>query len=188
MTKKHRNIIISAIVVIYFILCGLWSYVIKEVYWKGGQYLSSSNIEESKQRGCFVETLTIDPSQVMINDTEYHFKEVWIENKHDLFFVVVLIPGVIEYPIFKNRDGFNINFNFENSIIPPFFKDWSFVVEGMGRSFGITILNIGNESIGYFSERIDNNDWNSINVLLTTNWEFKDAKKFKINKITQQAQ
>ena len=67
-------------------------------------------------------TLTIDPSQVMINDTEYHFKEVWIENKHDLFFVVVLIPGVIEYPIFKNRDGFNINFNLKTVSFPPSLK------------------------------------------------------------------
>jgi hypothetical protein len=186
MKNKQRILIIAVVMMLYLVVCAVWANFSKEVGWKGGQQLSAGSMHESKRRGCFVEPLTFHPSKIEIESINVQIEEVWIEQQHNISSIIVIIPGILEYPIFKNRAGYNINFRFTNGVIPDRFMEWMFIVEGEGRGFAVHSIREEDESKGHFSNTIDSNKWKSITVLLTTNWKFTDAKKFTVSKKAQQ--
>jgi hypothetical protein len=181
--KTIRQIIVwSAVALLYGGACILKSHFTKEVLWKGGKLLSTGSIKESNKRGCFVEQLFLHPEVVEVSGTSIRFGEVWLEKEHDLSFVAVLIPGLIEYPVFTVRSGYNINFTLADSNIPDDLMRWMFVMEGQGHSFSVNSTKVGPNSIGYLSDSIESNNWHSISVFLSTNWQFENAMTFTISK------
>lgn len=163
-------------ITIYLSVNFVWGIFVKEIHYKGGMNQSSKNIKQSKRKGCFVEKLSFEPNVIEINGFEFQINEVWIEKQHDLFFVVTLIPSILEYPIFINKKNFNINFNFIQDRIPDFFDDWFFVIEGKGNGFA----QINGQ---YFTENIDTQEWKTMKIVLTNNWDFLNSKRFLIQKI-----
>ncbi|MFH2031232.1 MAG: hypothetical protein ABIJ40_11545 [Bacteroidota bacterium] len=176
--KKHNIISIAVLLLVYFIINLGWSHFQKEVGYKGGKNQASDSIKESKKRGCFVEELTIVPKTIEVKGGKIQIKEVWIEKRHDLSFIISLLPTVLEYPIFNNKKKLQMSFNFIQNEIPDVFDDWFFIVEGKGSSF----TNHGNVFLTAEIDRSEWKDWKNIKIFLTNYRGFENAKTFLIKK------
>lgn len=131
---------------------------------KGSRNHLSANIAESMKRGCFVDKASVSPSTIEIDNMIVRINEVWIERKHDFFFVIELIPFVLEKPLYKAREGYNVCLNFKKDPDAfTFSNNAFFVIENERSAHGIS-----SSKDGYIhtTVSVDNLDWDTLNLAI----------------------
>ncbi len=174
MNLTPKKIVITILIVAYLLVNIGWGIFVKEVGYKGGMFLTSSSIKESKMKNCFIEELSIKPNGIKIEGIELLVKDVWLEKSHDLSMVISIIPKILEYKVYKQTEDYNVIMNFQNNDTRTL-NEWFFVIKGRRNSFS----NRGD----HLSETLKDNRWNSIPIVLTKDWTFSNTKKFELKKL-----
>lgn len=139
---------------------------------KGSMNHLSANISESMEKGCFVDKALVSPSTIEIDNIIVTINEVWIERKHDFFFIIELIPFVYEKPLYKTREGYNICLNFKNdSNAVILSKKAFFVIETEGGAFGISSSNDG---YLHTAVSVNNLNWETLNLAIVKKGDWRE--------------
>ncbi len=144
---------------------------IKDRAYSISEKISENGIEHSKKKGVFVKELSALPSQFIIKNNSIKIKEVWVEYVNVLSFVLSVVPGLYQFPIYTKEDRYNVCVKFldDKHNIP--FSHYLFF-DNYGKSFT-------KQGLSYSYETIDNLEWNELRVNIR-NPRQKQGKTIKV--------
>jgi|GEM_PF-6537353 len=114
MSKEKMILILKLLLILYFVINVIWGILVTIFHYNlKGQLNSPSNtIETSKKKGVFVKELSAIPSRLSVENRTIEIKEVWIENVNVVSFVVSIIPGLYQFPVYTKENSYNVCITF----------------------------------------------------------------------------
>jgi hypothetical protein len=130
------------------------------------KYPPCYTIRESKLRGCYLYSVTFEPSVIVWKGKEIRIKEAWFEHAHER--LLIGSRKASGYNLCVNLStGWDVLWDLTGN--PPWFA-----LEGQnGRGFGA----MGTCVLWETFDKIESKEFN---VLLTNNWQFANAVKIKV--------
>ena len=175
--KQDTKKLFIFLAICWLFINALWGFLITELSKESS--IESTSTVQSKLKGCFVEELAITPNLIEVNGEKAQIREIWLEKRHNLWFLLSFIPGILDYPICKKKKGFQIVFTLENGKGLDFLDEWMFVLETEGESFANN--SYGNSEC--LSQTVNEKNWKTLKVLFTQNWQFENARTYVISKV-----
>jgi len=136
--KQDTKKLFIFLAICWLFINALWGFLITELSKESS--IESTSTVQSKLKGCFVEELAITPNLIEVNGEKAQIREIWLEKRHDLWFLLSFIPGILDYSICTQKKGFQIVLTFEKGKDHDFLDRWFFVLEGEGK------ITIGDET------------------------------------------
>jgi len=161
------------LLLVYFTINVVWGIFITVFHYnfKGQLNSPSNSIESSKKKGVFVKELSALPSRFIIENNSVEIKEVWVENVNVVSFVISVIPGLYQFPIYTKEDRYNVCVTFldDKHHIP---SSYYLFLDNYGKSFT-------KQGVSFSYETIDNLEWDKLRVNIR-NPRQKQGKSIKI--------
>ena len=154
--------------IIYIITCGMWGWIETSFSKDSALDSPSYSMGSSEKRGSLISSMSINPSYFNWKGHRIEIESAWIEHRFSLSYIVVVIPRIIEFPIYRHLNGYNFCFTMK--------KEWNnfdenssfFVLGNQGKSFG----KIGSL---VFYEHMQDLRWDYLTINLTDNWQFTNV-------------
>lgn len=134
----------------------VWGYIWTQIYDKGRVNHPSPSMEASQKKDCFIKELSISPNKFIVDTKQVEIKEIWAEHENDILFVIPIIPGVVEFPIFTKKDRFILHVIFDDRSPKPLGWSLDFVLDNRSYSFSDNQYKI--------ITLIDSMEWNKLLV------------------------
>ena len=167
---KIRRRILLTLAVFYIVICAIWGVLTSIVRHGLAPTWNTYSMNEARFCRVMVSPVTMNPSQFYWEGETIVIKEAWVEHESVPIYSIVLIPGLIEFPLrAKTGRCYNLCLNLEEGyeLFGGSNRGAFFVVEGQGASFG--------EHGNQFWTLIDRPDIESLKIRVTDNWQLHDS-------------
>jgi hypothetical protein len=167
----NKWIIFAIVIITLLTLLGVVRYLNNKSVEYYSQYWESFSLDEAKKNDVFIKEVKIIPNQIQRDEKIIKFKNCWIEEQTQIIYKFLFVKTR------KYLGRYNLCFTLQNPKSDNIWKDYFFVRDDLGRSFGCR-SSVGDkgEYKYVFYDHIDKIESRSFKVSILKSWKEERVK------------